>query len=420
MTKAIPRGYIDPIKNKKGMTYKARVRVRDKSRPTGYYEKSYTADTMKQAQIWRDDRIQKLTKGGVPTTEDEIRKKEKLVNSRLKELRLGELILTYLNDPKNSQENIGDSKYYGLLKIASSSYKIAGKRVSTLRKSDLDEFLHQRRFIDKVIGYTAYMDIGYIKSVIKKAKSYSVNGSITFIENAMVLYKEDKKSNPKDSLLEFEANGRDTVISDTDFEHLRAGLLKRQEHHAAKIPFLTILDFAVATCMRVSEICRVTWRDFKDDREALIIRNRKHPTKKNFNQEIPLIGGAFEILQERKAEIIKTGTFKLDNRIFPFKADSVGAGWRVTREKLIKAGVNLENIVFHDLRAHGITTLIKDGWDISEVAKVSGHTNLDVLNKIYNRIKTVDIVKKYRKKEKEEEEEKEKRNSSKTKINSRK
>lgn len=154
MTKAIPRGYIDPIKNKKGMTYKARVRVRDKSRPTGYYEKSYTADTMKQAQIWRDDRIQKLTKGGVPTTEEEIRKKERLVNSRLKELRLGELILTYLDDPKNSQENIGDSKYYGLLKIASSSYKIASKRVSTLRKSDLDEFLHQRRFIDGVIGYS--------------------------------------------------------------------------------------------------------------------------------------------------------------------------------------------------------------------------------------------------------------------------
>ena len=39
---------------------------------------------------------------------------------------------------------------------------------------------------------------------------------------------------------------------------------------------------------------------------------------------------------------------------------------------------------------------------------MSGHTNLDVLNKIYNRIKTVDIVTKYRKKEKEKKEEEEK------------
>jgi len=407
MTKAIPRGYIDLIKNKKGTTYRAKVRVRDKSRPTGYYEKNATFDTMKQAEVWRDDRIQKLTRGGVPTTEEEIRKKEDLVNSRLKELRLGELILTYIEDPKNSRENIGDSKYYGLLKIASSSYKIASKRVSTLRKSDLDEFLHQRRFIDGVIGYTAYMDIGYIKSVIKKAKSYSVNGSITFIENAMVLYKEEKKSNPKDCLLEFKANERDTTISDKDFEELRKGLLKRQEHHAAKIPFLTILDFAVATCMRVSEICRVTWRDFKDDREALFIRDRKHPTKKNFDQEIPLIGGSFEILQDRKVESMKSKNFNLDDRIFPYVADSVGAGWRVTRQKLIKKGVNLEHIVFHDLRSHGITTLIKDGWDISEVAKVSGHTNLDVLNRIYNRITTEDIVTKYKRRKREAEEKKE-------------
>jgi integrase len=411
MTKAIPRGYIDPVKNKKGMTYKAKVRVRDKDRPTGYYDKNRTWDTRKQAQNWIDEIIKRLKREGVPTLEEEIEKKEALKNSRLKEVRFGELILNYIEDPQNSRDIIGDSKYYGLIKIA--SYKIANKRVSTLRKSDLDEFLHQRRYIDKVKPYTAYMDIGYIKSVIKEANDYGINGSISFIEDAMILYKEEYRKSPKKSLIEFKARARDTTISKKDFDLLRAGLLKRQEHHAAKIPYLTILDFAVATCMRVSEICRVTWKDFKDDRSALIIRDRKHPTKKNFDQEIPLIGGAFEILQKRKAEIIKTGTFNYDKRIFPYKADSVGAGWRVTRQKLIdgdgtKKGVNLEHIVFHDLRSHGITTLIKDGWDISEVAKVSGHTNLDVLNRIYNRITTEDIVKKYRKKEKEKEEEEEK------------
>lgn len=408
MTKAIPRGYIDPIENKKGITYKAKVRVRDKSRPTGYYDKNRTWGTEKQAQKWIDKKIKELKREGVPTLEEEIEKKEALKNSRLKEVRLGELILTYIEDPQNDRSNIGDSKYYGLIKIASIQYKIANKRVSTLRKSDLDEFLHQRRYIDGVQPYTAYMDLGYIKSVIKEANKYGINGSISFIEDAMILYKEEYRKSPKKSLIEFKARARDTTISDEDFEHLRAGLLKRQEHHAAKIPYLTILDFAVATCMRVSEICRVTWRDFKDDRKALFIRDRKHPTKKNFDQEIPLIGGAFEILQERKAETIKTGTFQLDKRIFPFKADSVGAGWRVTREKLIKKGVNLEHIVFHDLRSHGITTLIKDGWDISEVAKVSGHTNLDVLNRIYNRITTEDIVAKYERRKIEAEEEKEK------------
>jgi integrase len=63
-------------------------------------------------------------------------------------------------------------------------------------------------------------------------------------------------------------------------------------------------------------------------------------------------------------------------------------------------GVNLEHIVFHDLRAHGITTFIKDGWDISELAFLSGHTNLDVLNRIYARIKPNGVVQKYENKEK--------------------
>ena len=396
MTKAKARGYIDIREGKKGKTYRAKVRVRDKSRPSGYYEKNASFETMKKAESWRDKQVKELDTYGVPSQAEEIEKQERIVSSRRKEIKLGELILTYLEDPQNERSVIGDSKYYGLLKIT--SYKISSKRVSTLRKADLDEFCHQRRYVDGVIGYTAYLDIGYIKSVIKKANDYGVNGSIKFIEDALEIYKEEFNKNPKSCLLEFKANERDTTISNTDFEHLRAGLLKRQEHHAAKIPYLTILDFAVATCMRVSEICRVTWRDFKQDRKTLFIRDRKHPTKKNFNQEIPLIGGAFEILSERKAEAIKSHHFDLDNRIFPYVADSVGSGWRVTRQKLIEEGINLEHIVFHDLRSHGITKLIREGWDISKVAVVSGHTNLDVLNRIYARIRPTDIIEEYERK----------------------
>jgi integrase len=111
--------------------------------------------------------------------------------------------------------------------------------------------------------------------------------------------------------------------------------------------------------------------------------------------------------------IEKTGTFKLDNRIFPYKADSVGSGWRVTRQKLIDEGKNLEHIVFHDLRSHGITTLIKEGWDISKVAVVSGHTNLDVLHRIYARIRAEDVVQEYEEREaKKREEIKKLKNSS--------
>ena len=77
--------------------------------------------------------------------------------------------------------------------------------------------------------------------------------------------------------------------------------------------------------MRVSQICRITWADFKEDTKTLMVGQRKLPIEAK-DQLIPLICGAFEILQSRKIQAMKSQSFSLDDRIFPFKADSVGAG----------------------------------------------------------------------------------------------
>jgi len=400
MAKAKARGYIDErpsTVNKNVIAYRVKIRVRSAGWPNGYYPETATFETSKAAKEWKEQRIRHLDLYGIPTSEEVILRKEKLDADKLSEVRLEELILHYLNEPENDKEIIGDSKYYGLKKIL--KYPIVKKRVSTLRKTDLDEFCKERRFTNKVTGYTVYMDIGYIKSVIYCAKDYGMNGSVKFIENTIKEYRELHRTRPKKCLIEFSATPRTTKISEKDFEIIREGLKAKQEHHASNTPYLTILDFAIATCMRISEICRVTWRDFKDDTKTLIIRERKHPIKP-IDQTIPLIGGAFEILQHRKIEAMKSSYFSLEERIFPYNADSVGAGWTRNRKKLIKDGHNLERIVFHDLRAHGATKLLKEGWDIKKVQIVTGHTNLNVLSKIYARIDPEDIIEEYERREK--------------------
>ena len=68
MAKATPRGYIDTRVNKNGEPrFRAKVRVRDKTRPTGYYELNKTWDTLKEAENWlkesfalKDSSFQKL------------------------------------------------------------------------------------------------------------------------------------------------------------------------------------------------------------------------------------------------------------------------------------------------------------------------------------------------------------------------
>ncbi|MCV6594036.1 MAG: tyrosine-type recombinase/integrase [Silicimonas sp.] len=54
-------------------------------------------------------------------------------------------------------------------------------------------------------------------------------------------------------------------------------------------PMTRIVKFAVATAMRLDEICRVEWSDLDVDRRMLLIRDRKDPRNKTGNdQRIPL------------------------------------------------------------------------------------------------------------------------------------
>ena len=53
-----------------------------------------------------------------------------------------------------------------------------------------------------------------------------------------------------------------------------------------------IVKFAVATAMRLDEICRVEWSDLDVDRRMLMIRDRKDPRNKTGNdQRIPALRG---------------------------------------------------------------------------------------------------------------------------------
>ena len=208
-------------------------------------------------------------------------------------------------------------------------------------------------------------------------------------------YKEDG-----DLVLEFQSNARDILASEREIVLMRTELQKRQEHHASLIPYLTIVDFAIDSCMRISEICRVEWRDFNIEDRTLKIRERKHPKpgrQKHNNQTIPLIGNAFDILHARKIELenklSKLGQgLNYQSKIFPYNPRSVSAGWQRCRESLISNGENIENIRFHDLRAYGASRLINEGWDLSEISIVTGHKDINILNNIYMRNKPKDMA----------------------------
>lgn len=127
-----------------------------------------------------------------------------------------------------------------------------------------------------------------------------------------------------------------------------------------KLPLANIAVFAIFSCRRLGEICRLRWEDLRVSKKMILVRNMKHPRKKQGNDVwCSLTDEALAII----LEMPRSGEF-----IFPFKATSVGAAWRRHRDRL-----DIKDLRFHDLRHEGITRLFEMEHPAAFVANYSGH-----------------------------------------------
>jgi integrase len=134
------------------------------------------------------------------------------------------------------------------------------------------------------------------------------------------------------------------------------------------IPVGRIIRVAIATAMRLDEICRVDWADVNERTRMLLIRDREDPrNKQGNNQRIPLFGpsgfDAWSILAEQAANL---GVVK--GRIFPYNSPSVGTAFRRGCREL-----GVKDLHFHDLRHEGTSRLFEAGFVIEQVSLVTGH-----------------------------------------------
>lgn len=138
------------------------------------------------------------------------------------------------------------------------------------------------------------------------------------------------------------------------------------------IPMRDIVPFAVETAMRLGEIVRIRWDDYRPgDKPMILIRDRKDPKRKAGNDQwVPLLGGGPAIIerQDRKGPLI-----------FPYKPDSIGAAFRRACQRL-----QIADLHFHDLRHEGTSRLFERGYAIQEVALVTGHRSWETLRRYTN------------------------------------
>lgn len=150
----------------------------------------------------------------------------------------------------------------------------------------------------------------------------------------------------------------------------------------SRLPMRDIIHFAIESAMRVDEITRLRWVDLNETDKTIIIRDRKHPRQKYGNdQEVPLLGKTYEIIQHQP----KPTPITADSRIFPVRVDTI-----TTIFPRAKNALGIKDLHFHDLRHEGVSRLFEQGYQIHEVALVSGHRDWKMLAR-YTQIKAKDL-----------------------------
>lgn len=139
--------------------------------------------------------------------------------------------------------------------------------------------------------------------------------------------------------------------------------------------FARIVRFAVATTLRQGEIARLARADVDRDKRLVLVRDRKHPRRKVGNDDwVPLLGDAWTVLEEQLATLPEGETL-----LWPISGKTVSRYFTESCRALA-----IPDLHFHDLRHDGTSRLFEEGYQIHQVALVTGHRDWRHLRRYTN------------------------------------
>lgn len=171
------------------------------------------------------------------------------------------------------------------------------------------------------------------------------------------------------------SNKRERRATLDELDRILTFFAERQERAPHSAPMVNIAVFALFSTRRLEEITRIRWADLEQAQDGhlarVLVRDMKHPGAKRGNNVWTDIPPEAVPAIEAQREI--SGTTE---RIFPYTVDAIGAAW--TRACKVLA---IEDLHFHDLRHEGVSRLFEMGWNVPQVASVSGHRSWSSLQR---------------------------------------
>jgi integrase len=141
----------------------------------------------------------------------------------------------------------------------------------------------------------------------------------------------------------------------------------RQKRNSAN-PMCQLILFALFSTRRQEEITRVAGKDLDREHLELLVRDMKNPGEKLGNDVLTK-------LTPEALQLIDTQP-KTEGAIWPYNAESISTAFTKACKLL-----GIDDLHFHDLRHEGISRLFEMGWNIPNVAQVSGHRSWESLKR---------------------------------------
>lgn len=321
------------------VAHMARIRIKDGG--VVVYSETDTFDRESAAKLWIKNRETELAKPGA------------LEKLKAPNPTLAEAIKKYVAE---SRKAIGKTKAQVLNTVSATS--MAKRRGSTITSADWVQFAKDLGVQPPTAGnYLSHVAAVY--HLARPAWGYQLDPQV--IDDARKVCKSlglTSRSNQRE---------RRPTLAELDklMEHF--GRVKRKD----AIPMREIICYAIFSTRRQEEITRQTFEDLDEEHAEIWVRDMKHPGEKEGNDvRCALTPEALAIIVNRRKSAEQKG------RIFPHNSDSVS---RAFTDACALLGI--EDLHFHDLRHDGISRLFELGWNIPNVAGVSGHRSWNSLRR---------------------------------------
>jgi integrase len=176
--------------------------------------------------------------------------------------------------------------------------------------------------------------------------------------------------NPVSGKIEMPSNGkhRDRRLNGNEAELL----LKHLSGEAS-----SIFEFAIETAMRRSEFLALEWKDIDLKNCTATLKD----TKNGESRAVPLSSTAIRVLKGLQRDIS-------GGKVFTITQSQLRDAWEAAR-----TAAGIPDIRLHDLRHEATSRLFEKGLNVIEVASITGHKTLSMLNS-YTHLNPTNIAKK--------------------------